>query len=240
MKKINKYITGIYWFSEILSDISKKLSLEDRSLRSFRRAIGLGEHIRKDLLPLLIHVKDDTKTQDATKILDATIKILVNLTIPVECLLSTDAASKTDAGRHIIFDINKLLYSSKEAFVDGRSIKAVTDHMKFVIKGGANLEMEQCDSINNCLLLLRNILHVPEHRMQISNCPLAHSSLQNRILWNLFTQSIDKLLLHLMTYSQRVCFIFIFICIMCIKENYKCQSINLVLLWLFLFTYIIV
>lgn len=173
-------------------------------MRTFRRAIGFGQHIRKDLLPLLIHVKDDTKTKDATKIIDATIKILVNLTIPVECLLSMDAQSKTDVGRHTIFEINKLLYSSKEAFIDSRSIKAVMDHMKFVIERGTKLEMEQCDSINNCLLLLRNILHIPENRMQISNCPLAHSSMQNRILWNLFTQSIDKLLLHLMSFPQKV------------------------------------
>lgn len=191
-------------FSVVLRDILSKLTIEDRSLRPFRRAIGLGQHIRKDLLPLLIHVKDDAKKTDATKIIDATIKILVNLTIPVECLLSMDALSKTDVGRHTIFEINKLLYSSKEAFVDFRSVKAVTDHMKFMIEKGDKLELEQCDSINNCLLLLRNILHIPEHRLQISNCPLAHSSMQNRILWNLFTQSIDKLLLHLMSFPQKV------------------------------------
>lgn len=191
-------------FSAVLNDILSQLTVEDRSLRSFRRAIGLGQHIRKDLLPLLIHIKDDAKNTDATKIIDATIKILVNLTIPVECLVSMDALSKTDVGRHTIFEINKLLYSSKEAFVDFRGVKAVTDHMKFVIETGDKLQLEQYDSINNCLLLLRNILHIPEHRLQISNCPSTHSSMQNRILWNLFTQSIDKLLLHLMSFPQKV------------------------------------
>lgn len=179
--------------------------IEDRTLRTFRRAIGFGQYIRKDLLPLLIHVKDDYKIKNSSKILDVTIKILVNLTIPVECLISTEALSRTSIGRHTIFEINKMLLNSKEAFVDSKSTKAVLEHMKFVVEKGTKLEIEQCDSINNCLLLLRNILHIPENRNQVSNCPLAHSSMQNQILWNLFTQSIDKLLIHLMSCPQKVC-----------------------------------
>lgn len=192
-------------FPATLDEILNNLILEDRTLRTFRRAIGFGQYIRKDLLPLLIHVKDDNKITNASKIIDTTIKILVNLTIPVECLISTDALSRTSIGRHTIFEINKMLLSSKEAFVDTRSTKAVLDHMQFVVERGNKLEVEQCDSINNCLLLLRNILHIPETRTrEIGNCPLAHSSMQNQILWNLFTQSVDKILIHLMSCPQKV------------------------------------
>lgn len=194
----------ILFITAILKEILNNLVIEDRSLRTFRRAIGFGQYIRKDLLPLLIHVKDDNNITNSSKILDVTIKILVNLTIPVECLISTEALSRTSIGRHTMFEINKMLLSSKEAFIDMKSTKAILEHMKFVVEGGAKLEIEQCDSINNCLLLLRNILHIPENRNQVSNCPLAQSSIQNQILWNLFTQSIDKILIHLMSCPQKV------------------------------------
>lgn len=177
--------------------------MEDTTLRSFRRAIGFGQNIRKDLLPLLIHVKDDTEAK-STKIIDTTIKILVNLTIPVEYLMSTEMVSKTDIGRHTIFELNQLLSSSKEAFADGRSTKAITDHIKFMIDKDAEMDVEKCDGINNCLLLLRNILHIPEYRSSVSCSQLAHSCLQNQIIWNLFTQSIDKIIIYLLSCQQKV------------------------------------
>lgn len=190
-------------FLALLEDILRNLAMEDTTLRSFRRAIGFGQNIRKDLLPLLIHVKDDTQTK-STKIIDTTIKILVNLTIPVEYLMPTEMVSATDIGRHTIFELNQLLSSSKEAFADGRSTKAITDHIKFIIDTDSDLDIEQCDGINNCLLLLRNILHIPECRSSVSSSHLVHSCLQNQIIWNLFTQSIDKIIIYLLSCQQKV------------------------------------
>jgi len=56
------------------------------------------------------------------------------------------------------------------------------------------LSVEDCESVSDGLLLLRNILHIPH----------PESQLQNQILWNLFSHSIDKVLIHLMTCEQRV------------------------------------
>jgi timeless protein len=61
------------------------------------------------------------------------------------------------------------------------------------------LSLNECETINNCLLLLRNILHIPENVQQYQQ----HTPMQNQILWNLFTQSIDKLLIHLMSCPQK-------------------------------------
>lgn len=118
--------------------------------------------------------------------------------------MPTEMASKTDIGRHTLFELNQLLSSSKEAFADGRSTKAITDHIKYIMERDAELDMEQCDGINNCLLLLRNILHIPEYRFSYSSSQLAHSSLQNQIIWNLFTQSIDKIIVYLLSCPQKV------------------------------------
>ncbi|KAJ3653394.1 hypothetical protein Zmor_012648 [Zophobas morio] len=188
---------------ERLNEILEELAVEDVTLRSYRRAIGFGGNIKKDLIPLLTCVKDDARNN--TKIIDAVVKILVNLTIPVEYLLPLEAMSRSDVGKHTIFELNKLLTSSKEAFTDSRSTKVIMDHIKFIVESDLELNLEYCESINNCLLLLRNILHIPEVK-SVQSSPLAHSSMQNQIIWNLFTQSIDKVIIYLISCPQKMFF----------------------------------
>ncbi|CAH1113832.1 unnamed protein product [Psylliodes chrysocephalus] len=188
----------------ILEKIFLRLVGEDSALRTFRRAIGFGQNIRRNLIPLLLYVKDDTKIADSTKIIDTIIKILVNLTIPVEYLLSVEAMSRTEVEKHTVFELNNLLTSSKEIFTDSKSTKALVDHMKFIVESHSQLDSDQCDSINNCLLLIRNILHVPENKAPASNGALGHTSMQNQIMWNLFTQNIDKIIIYLMSCPQKV------------------------------------
>ncbi|XP_026844947.1 protein timeless isoform X1 [Drosophila persimilis] len=185
----------------ILEEINHKLTYEDQTLRTFRRAICFGQNVRSDLIPLLENAKDDA-------VLESVIRILVNLTVPVECLFSVDVMYRTDVGRHTIFELNKLLYTSKEAFTEAKSTKSVVEYMKHILESDPKLSPQKCDQINNCLLLLRNILHIPETHgicvmpmMQSNN--LHGITMQNTILWNLFIQSIDKLLIYLMTCPQR-------------------------------------
>ncbi|XP_055711913.1 protein timeless isoform X2 [Phlebotomus papatasi] len=180
----------------LLEEINYKLSIEDHTLRTFRRAIGFSQCIKKDIIPLLLNVKDE-------KLIEATIRILVNLTVPVECLLPMEMMSRTDVGRHTIFELNKLLVQSKEAFTDSKATKAVLDYMRSILEKEGKLGVEQCDGINNCLLLLRNILHIPEPAQAHHGGHHGGTSMQNQIVWNLFTQSVDKLLIHLMSCPQR-------------------------------------
>lgn len=180
---------------DILDEINVKLAMEDHTLRSFRRAIGFGQNVKKDIIPLLIGAKEHY-------IIDGVLRLMVNLTVPIECLLSVEVMSRTDIGRHTVYELNHLLITSKEVFVDPRTTRAIVDHMKNILESDNKLSLPQCDSINNCLLLLRNILHIPENDETATNGH-QQTSLQNQILWNLFTQSIDKLLLHLMSCPQK-------------------------------------
>lgn len=175
----------------ILEEINGKLSMEDHTLRTYRRAIGFGQNIKKDIMPLIINVRD-------TKIFDCALRLMVNLTVPIECLLSVGVMSRTEIGRHTIYELNRLLHTSKEAFVDLKATKAIIDHMINILDTD-KLSLNECETINNCLLLLRNILHIPENVQQHQ----PHTPMQNQILWNLFTQSIDKLLIHLMSCPQK-------------------------------------
>lgn len=128
---LGSFVDDVYLVSDDclpnLEEIIGKLSVEDNTLRSFRRAIGFGQNVRNDIVPLLVNAKDP-------KILDPTIRLLVNLTVPAECLLPVDLVSRSEIGRHTIFELNKLLLTSKEAFADWKTTKAVVDYMKSILE----------------------------------------------------------------------------------------------------------
>nr|QCH40579.1 timeless [Chilo suppressalis] len=178
-----------------LETILHNILSEDKYLRTYRRNISFGQHIKKDLIPLLLHASED-------KTVELLIRVLVNLTIPVECLLSMNAISKTDFGRHTIFEINNLLAETKTAFADRWATRVIIGFLKknIEVDRKAKLSPEQCDNISNSLLLLRNILHIPEEFFTLSpNCNgTALHGIQNQILWNIFSQGIDKVLIKLM------------------------------------------
>uniref|UniRef100_A0A1I8Q7X9 Timeless n=1 Tax=Stomoxys calcitrans TaxID=35570 RepID=A0A1I8Q7X9_STOCA len=189
---------------DTLEEIDYKLTYEDQTLRTFRRAVGFGKNVKSDLLPLLENAKDE-------EVFDSVIRILVNLTAPVECLFSVDVMYRTEVGRYTIFELNNLLHTSKEAFTEPKSTKCVVEYMTRILESDSKLSEKKCEQINNCLLLLRNILHIPEPRGNFIMPSTSHSQqggtlvvpMQNSILWNLFIQSIDKVLLYLMTCPQR-------------------------------------
>ncbi|XP_068621502.1 protein timeless isoform X2 [Battus philenor] len=181
-----------------LETILHNILTEDKYLCTYRRSISFGQNIKKDLIPLLINAKED-------KTVELLIKILVNLTIPIECLLSVDAIAQTDFGRHAIFEIKNLLATTKAAFTDHRATKVVIDFLKknTDVEPKAKLSLDQCANISNTLLFLRNILHIPEDVNNLSptyNGP--PHTVQNQLLWNLFSQNIDKVLIKLMGISD--------------------------------------
>ncbi|XP_052747292.1 protein timeless [Bicyclus anynana] len=183
-----------------LESILENLLTENKLLRTYRRNLSIGQNIKKDLIPLLLNTKDDNT-------MELLIKIFVNLTIPVECLLPLDSVSKTDIGRHTIYEINNLLSSIKIAVTDHRVTKVVIDFLKknSDTEPKTKLSIEQCTNISNTLLFLRNILHIPENVDY--NSPTYSGpphTVQNQLVWNLFSNSIDKVLIKLMTIPDAI------------------------------------
>ena len=62
----------------------------------------------------------------------------MNLTMPVECLLPIEVMSKTEAGRNTIYELNWLLTSCKEAFLDPKATRRIVDHIKMVLEYVSN------------------------------------------------------------------------------------------------------
>ncbi|XP_072936507.1 protein timeless isoform X2 [Epargyreus clarus] len=181
-----------------LETILHNVLTEDKYLRSYRRNISFGQNIKKDLIPLLIHAKED-------KTIELLIKIFVNLTTPVECLFNVEDISKSDFGRHTVFEINNLLASTKAALTDHRTTKVIVDFLKknSEFEQKVTLPLDQCGNIINTLVFLRNILHIPDDVNSLNPTYTGPThTIQNQILWNLFSQSIDKVLIKLMTITD--------------------------------------
>lgn len=206
----------------MLQDINYRLCCEDQTLRTFRRTAGFSKSIKNHLLPLLINAKDDVVNE-------INLRILVNITLPVECLYQVDIMQRTDAGRLAVSDCERLLSDCKELFANNRTLKSIVDYLKNVLEKNSNLSTNQCESVNNCLLLIRNILHIPEKNYFINNnnnnnnsnvnqtvnnnnnnCigggGKTYNETQNEIVWHLFSLNIDKLLIYLMSCAQRSSF----------------------------------
>lgn len=187
-------------FTAALETILHNILTEDKYLCTYRRSISFGQNIKKDLIPLLINAKEE-------KTIELVIKILVNLTIPIECLLSMDAISKTGFGRHTVFEVNNLLATTKLALTDHRATKVIIEFLKknSDLDKKSKLSPDQCVNISNTLLFLRNILHIPE---DVSELGLAYNgaphTVQNQLLWNLFSQNIDIVLIKLMCMPDAV------------------------------------
>ncbi|XP_063374994.1 protein timeless-like [Cydia amplana] len=176
-----------------LETILHNIITEDKYLRTYRRNINIGQNIKKDLIPLLIHAKEDTT-------IELLVRILVNLSIPIECLLSVEVTSQSGFGLHMIFELNQLLTAAKTAFTGPKTTKVVVDFLKKnVDPDQPNVSLEQCTNISNSLLLFRNILHIPEEgESPISGNHGSGHAVQNQILWNMFGQNVDKVLIKLM------------------------------------------
>jgi timeless protein len=67
--------------ASVLDNINRRLTEENKTLRSYRRALAFSKVLEKDLIPILINSQEDGEA------FDAAVRLLVNLTVPVECLL---------------------------------------------------------------------------------------------------------------------------------------------------------
>ncbi|XP_046458348.1 protein timeless-like [Daphnia pulex] len=186
-----------------LEEINVMLKSEDPNTCPLRRAIGFMDILNKDLIPIL------TSSKDQPDIFYSTIKLLVELTTPVECLVSVDPSNRISPSQHIaIHELTQLLYGAKESFLDGKTTQVILNHLLHLSQK-QSLSSDDCELVNHSLLLIRNILHAPERPCQIAvgECQVSSTNTsaqqQNRILWNLYAQGLSHLLINLLGYGSQ-------------------------------------
>ncbi|CAG7727040.1 unnamed protein product [Allacma fusca] len=170
-----------------LEELLGKLENDGQYFRT-RRTLGTTQVISKDLVPLLIRAGTAQP-----KLVPKVIRLLTQLTLPVECLLNPDFA-ESEEGSHISVDIESLLRHVKEVFSQFKTTEVIVDRLRQIAEK-MELSLEDCQEIGDSLLLIRNLLHITETEKQV----------HNRIVWNLFAQNLDKILLYLMNCEQRHC-----------------------------------
>jgi len=173
--------------SQVLDNINKRLNEEDKNMRTYRRALAFSQMIQKDLVPILVN------SMQNLEVFDAVIRLMVNLTVPVECLCPLEILNKSDVGRQTIFELSNSLLKTKEVFRDPRTTRVIMERLSRYATKDKVSSME-VTLVNNCLLLIRNILHIPDGQ---NKNPKQKCSNQNQIMWNLFAQNLDKILLDL-------------------------------------------
>ncbi|XP_076312496.1 protein timeless-like [Tachypleus tridentatus] len=199
----SEYVTSDECFAS-LEAMERELLQEELISRNVRLSFGLSRVIQKDLIPLLIH---EHHNKD---IMNIVTRLLVNLTLPVECLIPINAASKTPFGKNTLIQLYHCLLEGKKAFLDVRSTAAVIKCIKDTLKREKedSLEESGCLYVNNCLLLLMNILHIPDKEDTV-NYGIDDSTfhelhnMQNKLVWNLFVQGLDETLLLLINNKHK-------------------------------------
>jgi len=180
--------------SQVLDNINRRLNEEDKNLRTYRRALAFSQMIQKDLVPILVN------SMHNLEVFDAVIRLMVNLTVPVECLCPLDILTKSDVGRQTIYELSNSLLKTKEVFRDSRTTRVIMERLSRYSATDKISAME-VTLVNNCLLLIRNILHIPDASQTNKNIKQKCSN-QNQIMWNLFAQNLDKILLDLIKHSM--------------------------------------
>ncbi|KAK4296400.1 hypothetical protein Pmani_031102 [Petrolisthes manimaculis] len=189
---------------------------QDKARWHFRRSLFMNKIISKNLLPLLIHVKEDRG------LMEVTVKALQELMMPVECLMPAEIMNQNNEGQRIIYELESCLVNTKKLFLDTRVTKSIIDLMSSVLQDSKLMTLPECELINQCLLLVRNLLHVssipsasrhhtgPSSSVSSSNtitkqqggAPLPVVT-EDQIMWNLFAQRFDNILIQLLTCKQQ-------------------------------------
>jgi len=216
-----------------LRDITTKLEEEDKALRTYRRLLGFSEVVKKDLTPLIV----EYSRPEALEIFDAAIKLMADLTTPLECLFANQNMGGTyDESAYAVYQLKTYLSDIKNEFLDPKIAKTILTHMSRILEKGVT-RMTTIDKhvLVNCVILLRNILHVPEDGMKIrttnsdtstnttsnedsssggetslvlkkgapgkngsrKSSSTSNVSRQNQVLWNLFAQNLDSVIMGL-------------------------------------------
>ncbi|XP_055930406.1 protein timeless-like isoform X2 [Argiope bruennichi] len=174
---------------EMLED---ELMNENPMKRTIRISLHICGTVKKDLIPIICYAKDQAVVVCATK-------ILVNLSLPIEYLIIPNGTVTGPRYENMKKQLAISSLAIKKAFLDvSATLSLVTVLRETMIKSEKHmipLKEEDCNYLKNCLLLIRNLLHIPERNVILDPKFCEWRSVQSKLIWNLFVQGIDGALL---------------------------------------------
>lgn len=138
---------------ENLMELLKNLQDENAVLRTYRQQLCFSRVVELDIIPLIKYIKDQPE------IFSAAIRFLATLIQPVECLT---LGMPNNVNLQWLPDVKRMLLTTKKMCTDKELISAIATEISIVVDDhdGEPLSEEDCDFINKCLLLFRNLLYI--------------------------------------------------------------------------------
>ncbi|XP_054721438.1 protein timeless-like isoform X2 [Uloborus diversus] len=188
---------------KVLEKLETALQNEDVVNRNVRLALHICDTVTNDLVPIIIYEKDP-------KIRAIGIRILVSLSMPVECLLPIEDIRNDTKSQNVRKKLILCTFTIKKAFLDACATLSLVSMMREAMiraeKHSNALEKEECIHLKNCLVLLRNLLHIPEDAKSSKESRLCLThwlAVQKKLIWNIFVQGIDGALLMMLNSKYR-------------------------------------
>jgi timeless protein len=228
ISKLGSIVSGNYYkpginCMAILTMIEKELADQPSTSDSFRIRISECKLVESHLLHIM-----STEHADDQQIISCSLRILVKLTLPLECILAFGECESCFNSCNRFHCLHDLLLQYKKVFLINSSATAALvklirincTHENF--HDYENSSQNELSLVNDVLLLLRNLLHVPDssdfHRFQPFTpnrdyekhqaAGIYQSSREEwqhcyrKTVWNLLVQGLDAALLSLLNHPQ--------------------------------------
>ncbi|RDD45345.1 Protein timeless-like protein [Trichoplax sp. H2] len=173
-----------------IKDLIRFLRRDDDN-QVVRRQLGKSFIIKNDLIPIIkCHWKD-------AELLSLTIRLMVNLTQPAIVCFDGKIPKKDQNQSRYWLEIEKYLHAYKQAFNDSDLWAILTQQL------GKTLQIPVDDRddddllfMERLLLLIRNLLHVPQDDNQ-ENATNSDASLHDQLLWQMHSSGMNDLLIYI-------------------------------------------
>lgn len=210
---------------QILKMLESELMQEESANRGIRVRIGKSKLVENHLVHILA-----SEQMSEQRIVAHSIRILVKLTLPLECILSFGESEPCSASCVHFGSLQRLLLQYKKAFlVRSPATAALVKLVRLNYAHEANNRLdlssvEELALVNDSLMLLRNLLHVPDpadfHRFEPfspsfgpkhpegsreGSCTASREEWQDvyrKLVWNVLTQGLDSALLSLLSQNR--------------------------------------
>ncbi|KAJ8036132.1 Protein timeless-like [Holothuria leucospilota] len=185
----DKYMKEPYCL-ETIKDLIRYLRREDETC-DIRRQLGAAQILQNDLIPIV------TQYSRQSELLETCIRLMVNLTQPVDLCFSKPEMKGDKAFQSYGLEILSHQQAYKEAFGDEDFMACLAEKLKKLLEKPWERRREDDTLLmERILVLVRNILHVPADPNAEKRTD-DDASVHDRVLWGMNTSGMDKLILYI-------------------------------------------
>lgn len=172
---------------EVLEEMIDALLNEDQRTCDVRRRMSLELVVEKDLVPLLKVCHDE-------EIFAKAVRLMAKLTQPFNmCIQPSARINETYSN-----EVNNLISTAKYQGTDLDFLKSLSTNMKAILDKEI-LDPADCQCLNYCVLLLRNLFHIKPGTLASDQASIAHQCL----ISSFFINELDKVIYRMLNHKHK-------------------------------------